>query len=370
VNPAPASGSRPVEKYRHPADSMAIWNHYYLAQSVEEALQALAEARGPARLIAGGTDLLLDLQQGRHPPLDLLVDVNAIPEMNRVEERDGRLYIGAAAPLNRLVANPRLAVHAQALVEACNLVGGPQVRNAATLGGNVAHALPAADGSIALLALDAQAELAGRDGRRRVPLAELYLGPGRSALDAGQAASSEAGQAASSEAGQAASSEAGQAASGKAGELLVGFWLALRQPGQASAFRRVMRPQGVALPVLNMAAWLWREGERVADLRIALGPSGPKPFRAVQTEHMLLGQPLDEDALASANEALLGEARFRTSPQRATAEYRRQLADVLLRQVLRAAWERTFPLTPNPSPKRGGEQSPLPKGEGRGEGNQ
>ena len=287
---------------------MSLWKNYYLAKSIPDALQALTACAGPARLVAGGTDLLLDLQQGRHPPLDTLVDVNAIPEMSLVEERDGRLYIGAAAPLNRLVADPSLAEHAQALVEACSLVGGPQVRNSATLGGNVAHALPAADGSIALLALDAQAEIADLNGRRQVPLETLYLGPGRSML-------------------------------AESGELLVGFWLGLRQKGQASAFRRVMRPQGVALPVLNVAAWLRRDGERLAEVRIAVGPAGPKPFRARQTEQALVGQPLNEATLASANEVLLEEARFRTSPLRATAEYRRHLAGVLLRQVLMAAWE-------------------------------
>ena len=287
---------------------MSLWKNYYLAKSIPDALQALTACAGPARLVAGGTDLLLDLQQGRHPPLDTLVDVNAIPEMSLVEERDGRLYIGAAAPLNRLVADPSLAKHAQALVEACSLVGGPQVRNSATLGGNVAHALPAADGSIALLALDAQAEIANLNGRRQVPLETLFLGPGRSVLE-------------------------------ESGGLLVGFWLGLRQKGQASAFRRVMRPQGVALPVLNMAAWLRRDGERLAEVRIAVGPAGPKPFRARQTEQALVGQPLNEATLAKANQALLEEARFRTSPLRATAEYRRRLAGVLLRQVLMAAWE-------------------------------
>ncbi len=288
---------------------MTIWNCYYLAHSIEDALQALAKASGPARLVAGGTDLLLELQQGRQAAVDTLVDITQIPELKTIEVTGERLFIGAAVPLHRLVDAPLVCQHAQALVEACGQVGGPQVRNVATLGGNVAHALPAADGSIALHALDAQAELAGCSGRRTVPITDLYLGPGRSILTESR-------------------------------ELLVGFWLPLSQPGQASAFRRVMRPQGVALPVLNLAAWLQRDGNRLAGVRIAIGPAGLKPLRALQTEQALLGQPLDEPALAKANEALLGEARFRTSPQRATAEYRRHLAGVLLRQVLALAWER------------------------------
>ena len=215
------------------ADLMPIWKNYYLARSVEDALQALASAQGPALPIAGGTDLLLDLQQGRHAPVDTLVDLNAIPEMTVIELRTAALYIGAAAPLRLLAELPLVKQHAQALVEACGQVGGPQVRNAATLGGNVAHALPAADGSIALTALDAQAEVATAPGGGRVPIGELYRGPGRSALEAGR-------------------------------EIVVGFYLPLSGNGQASAFQRVMRPQGVALPVLNMALWLSRDGETLA----------------------------------------------------------------------------------------------------------
>lgn len=288
---------------------MPIWKRYTLAFTVEEALQALAAARGPARVIAGGTDLLLDLQQGRHPPLDTLVDVNAIPEMTVIELRQASLYIGAAVPLCCLVADARVRRHAQALVEACGQIGGPQVRNAATLGGNVAHALPAADGAIALTALDAQAEVASLAGRRRTPLAELYLGPGRSALDSSR-------------------------------EILVGFYLPLLSSGQASAFQRVMRPQGVALPVLNMAIWLWRQGEMLADLRIAIGPAGPVPFRAHVAEAVLRGLPWGEVSKSRAREALLSEARFRTSPYRASVAYRQHLAGVLLDRLLPIAWER------------------------------
>ncbi len=289
---------------------MPIWKNYYLARSVEDALLALASAQGPALPIAGGTDLLLDLQQGRHAPVDTLVDLNAIPEMNFIELRADALYIGAAAPLRLLAELALVNEHAQALVEACGQVGGPQVRNSATLGGNVAHALPAADGSIALAALDAQAEVAASTGRRRVPIGELYRGPGRSALVPG-------------------------------GEIVVGFYLPLRRRGQASTFQRVMRPQGVALPVLNMALWLRREGQVMADARLAVGPAGPVPFRARKTEEVLRGQPLNAETLAQAQTALLAEARFRTSPQRATAEYRQHLAGHLLAEVLEKVWQRT-----------------------------
>jgi xanthine dehydrogenase FAD-binding subunit len=288
---------------------MTIWKNYHLAYSVTDALQALENAPGPASLIAGGTDLLLDLQQGRHLPVDTLVDVTAVEEMKALEIREDQLYIGASVPLNQIVRSELVQEHAQALIEACGLIGGPQVRNTATLGGNVGHALPAADGTIALMALGARAEVAEINGRRIQPLESLFLGPGISALQAGC-------------------------------ELLVGFYLPLHKPGTASAFRRVMRPQGVALPILNMAAWVQRQDNIFVDLQIAVGPSGPVPQRIRTAEDCLRGKTLDEDSFAEALQALLDTARYRTSPLRASAEYRRHLSKSLLEETLWAAWRR------------------------------
>lgn len=288
---------------------MSAWNTYFLAQSISEALEALAETAGEACLVAGGTDLLLDLQQGRHPAVEMLVDVTRIPELTALEIRDGRLFVGAAVPLNRVIASPLVQEHAQALYEAARLIGGPQVRNTATLGGNVGHALPAGDGTISLHCLGAQAEVASLQGRRLVPINELYAGPGRSALQLRR-------------------------------ELLAGFYLPLRGAGEASAFRRVMRPQGVAIAILNMGVWLRRDSGVIRDVRIALGPAGPTPLRARAAEDALLGRFPDEEVLSLALEALRHEARFRTSPHRATQEYRRHVAGVLLNETLSAAWER------------------------------
>jgi CO/xanthine dehydrogenase FAD-binding subunit len=290
---------------------MTIWKTYYLAQSISDALNTLANASGAARLVAGGTDLLLDLQQGRHPPLDTLVDISHVPEMRRLELHQDSLFIGAALPLNLVVASPLVRQHAQALHDAAGLIGGPQVRNTATLGGNVAHALPAADGTIALLALDAQAEVTSLQGTRRLPLGDLFRGPGKSALDPG-------------------------------GDLLVGFHLPVRQAGQASAFQRVMRPQGVAIAILNMAIWLKREADRLVDIRISIGPAGTVPLRAHGAEAQLRGQSPDQPVIDRAIAALLAETHFRTSPHRATAEYRRHTAAVLLKEVLEIAWQRAI----------------------------
>lgn len=289
---------------------MSIWKNYHLANSIQDALIILQDTPGEVSLIAGGTDLLLDLQQGRHAPVDTLVDVTRIPEMCALEIRRDRLFIGAALPLSQIVASTLVKQHAEALHESCGLIGGPQVRNTATLGGNVGHALPAADGTISLMALDARVEIASLVGNRIVEMKALFAGPGRSALQPRR-------------------------------EFITGFSLELRRPGHASAFRRVMRPQGVAIAILNMAVWLQRgEDGRIEDIRIAIGPAGPTPLRAQAAEQALRGQLLNESAISGAVKALLGEARLRTSPHRATAEYRRSLADVLLRQTLQTAWER------------------------------
>jgi CO/xanthine dehydrogenase FAD-binding subunit len=288
---------------------MNLWQHYLRPITVNDALKALASTEGPACPIAGGTDLMLDLQQGRHTPLHTLVDLTGIPEMALVEIHPSDLFIGAAAPLSRIANSPLVVKHAQALVEACHLIGGPQVRNMATLGGNVAHALPAADGTIALMALDARADVASLSGRRMIPLGELFLGPGQSALKAGQ-------------------------------ELLVGFYLPLKKAHQASAFKRVMRSQGIALPILNSAVWLERQGDRIARIRIAIGPSGTTPRRMLDAEQILLGQTFTHERNLIALEALLEQAHFRTSPHRASMEYRRHLVAGLFNETLLTAWER------------------------------
>jgi carbon-monoxide dehydrogenase medium subunit len=132
----------------------------------------------------------------------------------------------------------------------------------------------------------------------------------------------------------------GQSTLKKGREILVGFYLEVRGLGEASAFRRVMRPQGVAIAILNLGAWLRREGDVLADVHIAVGPSGPVPRRMKAAEEALRGQVHSEEVIEAALAALLGEASFRTSRHRANEDYRRQMAGVLLRDALGAAWAR------------------------------
>lgn len=310
TEPATAWGLDPLEKCRITVRRfMQIYKEFHYSESVEDALLALGQSSNATKLVAGGTDLLLDIQQGRHDPVEKLVDITNIPELKVLEEREDRIFIGAAVPHRRITNSPLINQQVQALAEACGLIGGPQVRNVATLGGNVAHALPAADGTIALMALEARAEIASLNERRLIPLADLFKGPGQSTLD-------------------------------PKGELLAGFYLPSRQGNQASAFKRVMRPQGVAIAILNCAVWLQREGEQIKDIRISIGPSGPVPRRLFAVEDTLRGNAPNEAAIGEAHRTVLEESNFRTSRHRATLEYREEMAGVLLRDTVQLAWER------------------------------
>ncbi|MDI9565686.1 MAG: FAD binding domain-containing protein [Chloroflexota bacterium] len=288
---------------------MKLWQEFRQPTTITEAIEVLTTAPQPAMPIAGGSDLLLDIRQGRLAPVHTLVDLKSVPEMNVIEQRGQELFIGASISITNIIQNELTLKNARALVEACNLIAGPQVRNTATLGGNVAHALPAADGTIAMLALNAHAEVASKAGLRRMLFQDLFLGPGNSAID-------------------------------KTCELITGFYLMLANRGQASCFKRIMRPQGVALPILNCAVWVCRDVDTVIDVRISVGPGGPVPFRATEAEAILKGRPLDQDQINKALEKLLSQANFRTSPLRATASYRQHLIKTLFKDTLTEAWIR------------------------------
>ena len=296
---------------------MAFWNHYHLPSSVDEALSLLMSYAGQARVVAGGTDLILELQQGRRAPVEALIDVTRISEMTRIEEAGGYLGVGAAVTHTAIVASSLLAQKATCLVESCGVIGGPQVRNVATLGGNVAHALPAGDGTLSLVALEAEAEVAEcrmqneecRIEREWRPMISLFKGPGESAVD-------------------------------QTRKLIVRFRFKPAGDGEATAYKRIMRPQGVALPILALAVWMQTSGDIVDDVRIALGPAGPMPMRATRAETYLTGIPLVKDVIPQIADLIVSEAKLRTSRHRATAEYRRELIEVLARRALTLAYQR------------------------------
>jgi carbon-monoxide dehydrogenase medium subunit len=304
---------------------MTLWQRYHRPQTVADALSLLARYEGRARVVSGGTDLLLEMQQGRRPSLEALVDVTAIDDMVYVRRQESWIEIGAAATHAQIVKSELVVQQATCLVESCGVIGGPQVRNVATLGGNVAHARPAADGTTALVAMAAEAEVATGDGRAWHPILHLFKGPGKSAVD-------------------------------QTLQLITRFRFPAARPGTGTAFKRVMRPQGVALPILACAAWvqvgsrsqpdsegrlLPTEDAVIEDVRICIGPVRPVPCRARETEGVLHGRSLAA-ALDEAVVAVQAEFSPRTSKHRATSAYRVEMLEILLRRTLPLAVRRAL----------------------------
>jgi len=290
---------------------MKLWEQYYSPHSVEEALTLLAAHQGRARIVAGGTDLLVEMRANEQAPHEALVDITSIPELCEIRVETDGIAIGAGVTHAQIVNSAQLQQHATCLVESCGVVGGPQVRNVATLGGNVAHALPAGDGTVSLVALDARAEVILNGVRQWLPLSDLYLGPGKSLLNSTR-------------------------------DLLIQVKFKAQAAREATAFSRIMRPQGVALPVLGCAVWvrLDASGDQVEAARVCIAPIGPTPARATAVEAALIGQPATPAAIEQAATVAVATLHPRTSKYRATAAYRSQLIAVLLERTLTPAFAR------------------------------
>lgn len=289
---------------------MKLWEHYHSPKTVSEVEALLQEYKGKARVLGGGTDLLLDIKQGNHPPVKALVDITKVEGLNTITFMDGYAVIGAGVTHTQIAKSQALVKQATCLAEGCGVVGGPQVRNVGTIGGNVAHALPAGDGTTSLVALDAEVEILQAGTQKRVNILEMYRGPGKSLLDSTQ-------------------------------DILLKFIVPLSQVGEASSFQRVMRPQGVALPILGCASWLKLDAEqKIMSVRICIGPVSSTPMRTTNLETLLQGKPLDDNILKEVIELARKEIKPRTSKYRATAEYRSEMIGLLLGKTLKTAYHR------------------------------
>jgi len=287
-------------------------NHYHLPATLNDALALLAQHNGAARVIGGGTDYFVDdaRESGADRP-EALVDVTRMAGWQDVRGEDGFIVIGCGATHAQIVASPLVRVGGAALMESCGLIGGPQVRNVGTLMGNIAHALPAADGTLALLALGGEIAVAEyREGGSAespglmwMPLSLAFRGPGKSAIDSAR-------------------------------QIIVAARFVPTGVNEGSAFARIMRPQGVALPIAGLACRVKLRGDSIESAAIAAGPVAPTPFRAAQTEAFLAGKPATAETVEAAAAVLLSESKLRTSPHRATAEYRREVLPVLLREAM------------------------------------
>lgn len=277
-----------------------------LPTSVDDCLRMLAEHGPEARLLAGGTDLLPQLRNGVLRPR-WVVDLSGVARLRVLEAADGGLRVGAAVTARELEQHPGVRSGYQALAESGALVGSVQVRNLATLGGNLCNAAPSADMAAPLLALDAEAVIVGPRGERRVPLAGFFLGPRRTVLDRG--------------------------------ELLVELVVPAPGPRSGGSYLRHTPRRELDIAVVGVASQLTLADGVCTKARIALAAVAPVPLRAIPAEQALEGRPVTAERIAQAAELAVGTARP-IADQRGSAEFRRHLVRVLTRRTLGLALER------------------------------
>jgi carbon-monoxide dehydrogenase medium subunit len=298
-----------VQRQQNWSEEQAMGQAYEYPNSVQETLELLSRYHGGAQIIAGGTDLYLELQDGKRQ-VDCLVDVTRIPGLARIQENGAWIEIGAAVTFRQIKESQLLHREARVLAEAADSVGALPIQTTATLAGNLVNALPAADGSVALLALDAQVAVASQAGLAWHAVEDLFLGPGQSAVDPRR-------------------------------QMVVSIRFPALRPGEGSAWERVGRRPGLVLPILNcgVSVGLSNDAHYVKWARIALGPVAPVPFRAREAEAYLAGRRAGAEAFGQAAELAATESQPRSSPFRASKEYRVHLVGVLVRQALTRATE-------------------------------
>ena len=285
------------------------WQDYYTPATVAEALDILRRYDGQARVVGGGTDLLVETRRGLHRPVDALVDVTHLDGLDRITEEDGYIVIGCGVTHTTIINDPLIIKHGTCLAESCGVIGGPQVRNVGTLAGNVAHALPAGDGTIGLLALGGEIEVTDQDGSRWVPLRVSFKAPGKSFIN-------------------------------RFTQILTRLRFRPAGANEGSAHHRVMRPQGLCLPIISMGARLRVADGKIADARISMGPVGPVPYLAEPAMEALNGEPPTDSAFEKAADVALQSVQLRESKYRASRRYREQMIRTWLPDILDRASRR------------------------------
>lgn len=281
---------------------MAV-EEYWAPASLPDALEHLRG--GEVTILAGGTDLMPQTHAGRVTLKRGLLNVRRVPELHRVERAEGAVRIGALCTITELMRDPLVREHFGLLADACDHFASDQLRNAATIGGNVCNASPAGDTLVPLLALDAEVELASKpDGRvetRRVPLADFFTGPGRTAR--------------------------------APNELLCAIRLPLPPPGFVGRFFKFGTRPALDISAISIAIGGVRSGRALTHARVAYGAVAPVPLRARRTEAALEGVPLD----AAAIDRVAATARDEVRPiddVRASAWYRKELVFNMTRRIL------------------------------------
>lgn len=275
---------------------------YECPETIESAIALIVD--GNARALAGGTDLIPQMREGRRQ-VDRVVDLKRIPELTAILELPGSsLAIGAAASASAVAGNARVAADYPAVATSARLIGSLQVQNRASLGGNVCNAAPSADAIPALICHQARARIAGPGGTRELDLEKLFAGPGRTTLEPG--------------------------------EILTAIILPPPEPRSAAHYLRFTPRREMDIAVAGAGAWIRLDEQgAIAAARIALASVGPTPIRAGTAEQKLVGAMPSAPLFKEAGRLAAGDARP-ISDTRGSAEYRRSLVSVLTARALAA----------------------------------
>lgn len=278
---------------------------YLFPESLNEAVSLLEKNGGQARIIAGGTDLLLDIPDGK-VKTGFLVDISKIKELKNILLKDGVIEIGAAVTHNQVAKSELIREKATALAQAAGSVGSYQIRNMGTIVGNVVNAQPAADTAVALVALGAVADIVSSSGEITVPVEKMYAGVGKSIINSSS-------------------------------QIVKCVKFPASLSNQGSAFVRLEQRKALALPMLNVAAMVSLEDNKFEWARISMAPVGPGPVRATAAEEILGGAEISSEIIEKAAQEALKQANPRNSALRGSKGYRLGVLPVLVRRALEMA---------------------------------
>ena len=280
---------------------MAI-KDYYRPQTLEEAVTLLSRSPENTKILAGGTDLIIQMRLRETKP-DYLLDLGGINCLKEVKIKDNCLIIGSMATFNQLQRDPAVLQYLPLLAEACASVGSPQIRSRATIGGNIANAAPAADTLPALLALDAQVRLQSKDGMRTAGLAPILLDINKTDI--------------------------------KPTEILTEIIISLPEKDSCQAFQKIGRRKAMAIARLNLALLMtfYPDQLTINEARIALGAVGKTAYRVPIVEELLPERILDKGLIERASELIerIVAEKLGTRP---TAPYKKTIAKAALKRAM------------------------------------
>jgi carbon-monoxide dehydrogenase medium subunit len=280
-----------------------MWQRYFAVQDLEQAIALLSEHGERARIVAGATDLLLELERGGRPGVTALIDISRVPGQDRIElDERGWIRLGPLVTHNHCALSPLIRQRAYALARACWEVGSPQIRNRATVAGNLITASPANDSITPLMALGAEVTLRSAQAERSLPLRDFYTGVRRTVL--------------------------------RPDELLTSIAFPAPSPGSRSTFIKLGLRRAQAISVVNVAVALQIDGDRVRRAAITLGDVAPTIIHAEAAQAYLEGRALDPTAIAEAA-ALAQAAASPIDDLRGSARYRSEMVRVCVLRALR-----------------------------------